>query len=258
VFKVKSKKFITYLVFILATILVANLIPQFRNLTADIFKYPLYIVSWIGREIHAAVFFHRNFRENERLKKEIDLLRRRSDVAQELAIENKRLRSLLNFKQNSALRMVACRVIGRDPSNWSSVVIIDKGKKHGIKPSLAVITERALAGKVIEVGDSTSKVMLINDPNLSVSAILQRSRSEGAVSGTLQNLLIMRYLSADVDIKVSDVVISSGLSQIYPTGIMIGEVSFIGTEFSGLARYALIKPAVNFSTLEEVLVVLGE
>ena len=98
--------------------------------------------------------------------------------------------------------------------------------------------------------------MLITDPNFGVSAVLQRSRQEGLVSGTLGNLLIMRYLSADTDIKVSDAVVTSGLSQIFPKGIIIGRVKEIGTAFSGLSRFAMIRPEVDSSTLEEVLVVV--
>lgn len=254
--KYKFKRLITYLIFSLITILFASLIPLFRNSSTDAFKFPLNIFTWFSREMRAIIFYHRNFIENERLKKEISSLRQRINTAEELSLENKRLRALLSFKQNSLFTLVAARVIARDPSNWSSVIIIDKGKRDGIKPSLAVITKQGLVGKVIEVGNVTSKIMLITDPNLGVSALLQRSRQEGLVSGTLENLLIMRYLSADIDIKVSDVVITSGLSQIYPKGIIIGRVIEIGREYSGLQHFAMIKPEVNFSALEEVLVVV--
>lgn len=256
--KIKFKKLITYLIFFFIVILLARLIPIFRNSLTDYFKYPLNIFIWANREIRAIVFYHRFFLENERLKKEIDSLKQKINAVEEVYLENRRLKNLLSFKQNSSYSLVASRVIARDPSNWSSVIVIDKGKRHGIKSSAAVITERGLVGKVIEVGDTTSKIMLITDPNLGVSALLQRSRGEGLVSGTLQNLLIMRYLSPDIDIKVSDIVITSGLSQIYPKGIIIGKVIEIGTEFSGLSRYAVIKPEVKFSSLEEVLVVINK
>jgi rod shape-determining protein MreC len=206
--------------------------------------------------MRALVFFHRNFIENERLKKEISALKFRINAAQELYLENRRLKNLLSFKQNSPLSLIAARVIARDPSNWSSVIIIDKGRRDGVRSSLAVITERGLVGKVVEAAESTSKILLIIDPNVGVSAVIQRNRQEGLISGTLENLLIMRYLSTDIDIKISDVIITSGLSQIYPKGVIIGRVSEIETEFSGLSRFAMIKPEVNFSSLEEVLVVV--
>jgi len=254
--KKKFKSLITYLVFFLVTVLIACLIPAVRNIATDTLKFPLNIFTLLNREIRAIIFYHRNFVENEKLKKEAALLRQQLSMAEESARENRRLKSLIGFKQNTPLGLVAARVIARDPSNWSSVIIIDKGKDNGLRPSLAVITEKGLVGKVTEVGKTTSKIMLITDPNLGVSALLARSREEGLVSGTLENLLIMRYLPKDVDMKVSDIVISSGLSQIFPKGIIIGKVIEVGTEFSGLSRFAIIKPAVNLSTLEEVLVII--
>lgn len=254
--KKKFKKVTTCLIFILISIILSYSIPLFRKSATDTLKYPLSLFAWVNREIRAIIFYRRFFSENEKLKKEISSLRQKIARAEELSIENKRLQNLLSFKQKSPHTLVASKIIARDPSNWSSVIIIDKGKRDGIKPSLAVITDQGLVGKVMETGNTTSKIMLINDPNLGVSAILKRSRQEGLVSGMLKNLLIMRYLSVDIDIEVSDVVITSGLSQIFPKGLTIGSVIEIGSEFSGLSRFAIVKPAVDFSSLEEVLVVL--
>jgi rod shape-determining protein MreC len=98
--------------------------------------------------------------------------------------------------------------------------------------------------------------MLINDPNFGVSAIVQRSRQEGLISGTLGGSLIMKYLPKDADIQISDVIITSGLTPIYPKGLLIGKVLTLGEELSGLTRYAIIKPAVNLSNIEEVLIII--
>lgn len=98
--------------------------------------------------------------------------------------------------------------------------------------------------------------MLINDPDFGVSAVVQRSRQEGLVSGTLGNNLIMRYLPKDADIKVSDIIVTSGLTGKYIKGLLIGRVVEIGDEFSGLSRYCLIKPAVSLSNIEEVLIII--
>jgi rod shape-determining protein MreC len=113
-----------------------------------------------------------------------------------------------------------------------------------------------LVGRVNEVTALTSKVTLINDPNISVSAMLQRSRQEGLVSGTLGNYLIMRYLPEDVDAKVGDIVVTSGLNELYPKGVLIGTVAEINKEFSGLSRYAIVRPAVTLSGVEELLIIV--
>ncbi len=85
--------------------------------------------------------------------------------------------------------------------------------------------------------------------------MLQRSRQEGLISGTLGNYLIMRYLPEDVDAKPGDIIITSGLNVMYPKGLLIGTVSEINKEFSGLSRYAIVKPAVKLSGIEEVLII---
>jgi rod shape-determining protein MreC len=152
--------------------------------------------------------------------------------------------------------VVPARVIGRSADNWSSIVIIDKGSYNGIRRGFVAINYLGLVGRVIEVGDTASKIMLINDPSLGVSSVVQRSRQEGLVSGTLGRSLIMKYLPKDADIQPSDTIVTSGLTSAYPKGLLIGTVVSIGEEFSGLSRYAIIMPAVNLSSIEEVLIII--
>ncbi len=121
---------------------------------------------------------------------------------------------------------------------------------------MVVINLRALVGRVAESEDNSSKVLLVNDPSLGISSIVQRSRQEGLVSGTLGSNLIMRYLPEDADIIVNDLIVTSELSRIYPKGLLVGKVINIGKEFSGLNRYAVVKPAVDCSEIEEVLVII--
>ncbi|MFC1675272.1 rod shape-determining protein MreC, partial [Candidatus Omnitrophota bacterium] len=146
------------------------------------------------REISGMALYHRNMSWNRILKAEVGLLKNKLNALEELKLENARLRDLLDFKERSALKVVPSFIIGRSTDNWSSVVLINKGKRHGIKEGMTAVSHLGLAGRVIESAGGSSKVMLINDPNLGVSAIDQRSRQEGLVSGTLGNSLIMRYL----------------------------------------------------------------
>jgi rod shape-determining protein MreC len=121
---------------------------------------------------------------------------------------------------------------------------------------MAVINYAGFVGRVIEAEKYTAKILLISDPGLGVSAQGQRSRQEGLVCGTLGRNLIMRYLPEKADIKAGDVIVTSGLNSAYPKGLLLGTVTEIGREFSSLSRYAAIEPAVDFSALEEVLVVV--
>jgi len=256
VFKFKKKSLIYCVVFVFFLLLLSSLIPALRTPAFTILKYPLGLFTLAGREVEGVVFYHRNFVQNEKLKKEIDFLKLKLNSVNEIYLENNRLKNLLAFKQKAPFKVVSARVIGRSSDNWSSTAIIDKGSYQGIRRGFVVVTYLGLVGKVIETTDSTSKIMLINDPGLGVSAMVQRSRQEGLVSGTLGGSLIMKYLPKDADIQTSDVVITSGLTEAYPKGLLIGRVVTIGEEFSGLSRYCQIKPAVNLSSIEEVLVII--
>lgn len=201
------------------------------------------------------IFYHRNMVESERLNNQVNLLRGKLNNSKELFLENQRLNNLLSFKQKSSFKVIAAKVISRPPDAWGSAVIIDKGSFHGIKTGMPAITYIGLAGRVTEVNNSSAKIILLNDPNLSVSALLRRTRQEGLVCGTLGAYLIMRYLPLDCDLQIGDEVITSGLNSAFPKALLIGTVADIGKEFSGLSRFCLIKPAVNLSNLEELLLV---
>ncbi len=255
-FKPSRKTLINSTVIILVVLLLANSLSCLKNPLQKIFKPHLSFISLLKREVGGIIFYHRNMINNERLNNETGFLRSQLFGLREVYLENKRLKDLLIFKQKSALRLIAARVIGRPADSWSSNVIIDKGKYNGIKPGMVVVNAKGLVGRVSESVDNTSKVLLINDPGLGISSIVQRSRQEGLVSGTLGTNLIMRYLPDDSDIFVNDLIVTSELSQIYPKGLLIGKVIKIGQELSGLNRYAIVKPAVDCSAIEEVFVII--
>lgn len=255
-FKLPRKTLINCVIVISALCLAFNFLSCFKNPTQKVFKPQLVLINLVKREFLGIVFYHRNMIQTAKLQNEVNLLRWRLFGLRELSQENIRLKNLLNFKQSSPLRLVAARVIGRSVDSWSSSVIIDKGRYNGIKSKMAVISPQGLVGSVVECMDNTSRVLLINDPNQGIFCIVQRSRQEGLVSGTLGSNLIMRYLPEDAAIVVGDVIVTSELSQIYPKGLLLGRVVNIGREFSGLNRYALIKPVVELSRIEEVLVII--
>jgi rod shape-determining protein MreC len=256
VFKLPRKTLISFILLVCSVFLLSNCLSSFKNPTQKIFKPHLSFIGLVKREVSGIIFYHRNMVQAERLEDVVNLLRWRLFDLRELSQENTRLKNLLNFKQKSPLRLVAARVIGRSLDSWSSMVIIDKGKYNGIKPGMAVIATQGLVGSILESADNTSQVLLINDPNQGISSIVQRSRQEGLVSGTLGSNLIMRYLPDEAQIMAGGVIVSSELSQIYPKGLLVGRVVNIGKDFSGLNRYALVRPAVDLVNIEEVLVII--
>lgn len=202
------------------------------------------------------IFYHRNMVANRRLSGETDLLKRKLVDAEEARLENIRLRELMGFKKNSSYKVVSAAVIGRSPSSWSSSLIIGKGSSHGIRKGYVCVGFLGLIGRVVETSPSTSKVMLINDPNLCVSSLSQRSRQEGLICGSLSGVLMMKYLTKESDIKASDMIVTSGLTDTFPKGIVVGTVTEVREEMSGVSRYAIVRPAVDLSTVEEVLVII--
>jgi len=256
VFKFNKKQLIRFTALLAAFITLSGSIVIIRTPGLNLSRYPLAFLAGIRREIGGIVFYHRNLVRNEILDKEIDFLKQKIRELNDIYAENQRLKGLLEFKQKTPYHVVACRVIGRSPDNWMSLVTVDKGSNQGIRRGLVVITYAGLVGRVTETTPSASKITLINDPDFSVSALIQRSRQEGLVSGTLGAYLIMKYLPKDADVKVDDAILTSGLSGNFPKGLSIGKVVEIGEEFSGLSHYALIRPVVNLSAIEEVFVII--
>jgi len=256
VFKLSRKTLINFIFVLIAVFLVANSLSCLKSPVQKVFKPHLSLIGLAKRELFGVIFYHRNMLKAESLQKDVDLLRWRLFDLREFILENNRLKNLVNFKQKSPLRLVAARVIGRAMDSWSSTVLIDKGKYHGLRSGMVVICPQGLIGNIIESTEDTSKVLLINDPNQGIYSIVQRTRQEGLVNGTLGGNLIMRYLPFDAAIAVGDIIVTSGLSQSYPKGLLLGQVVSIGREFSGLNRYALVKPLVDLGSIEEVLVII--
>lgn len=180
---------------------------------------------------------------------------------EELAAENARLRELLEFKESTVTQeLKAAQIIGKEPGNWFEVFTIDLGANDGIQAGMPVVTPRGLVGRVEEVGLSWAKVMSIIDVRSSVSAIMERTRDTGVVKGTIGSddltaTLTMNYLPLDTDIIEGDSVLTSGYDEVYPKGLVIGNVTS-STDQSG-GKLVVVEPSVDFRRLEEVLVVVS-
>jgi rod shape-determining protein MreC len=256
VFKPSKKNLIHAAAILAAVFLLSAVLPALRPYALNVLRFPFSIFSFAGREAVGMITYHRNMVERQGLEQEIASLRQQVKSLDEIAFENRRLQNLLGFREQNRQRTVAARVIARAPDNWLSVIIVDKGSSTGVRRNAVVITPAGLLGRVVDTSPNLSKVALVNDPDFSVSAIVQRSRQEGLVSGTLGTSLIMKYLPRESDVKVDDVVVTSGLTGICPKGILVGKVTSIGEEFSGLSHYAIIRPSVNLSNVEEVLIII--
>jgi rod shape-determining protein MreC len=194
--------------------------------------------------------------ENARLAAEVARLKEENARLRPAAEEASRLRSLLALKQSEPFASVAARVIGRDPSHWFSSLLVDRGTRDGVRRNDPVVTSEGLVGRVIEVGGSWSRVLLIVDPRSAVSVVVVRSRETGVAEGLGRPLLRVTYLSRDASIQPGDLVETSGLGQIYPRGVPVGTVVGVSRPPGDLFQEAVVRPAVDLGHLDDVLILL--
>ena len=196
--------------------------------------------------------------ENMRMKRDLDSLKRENYLYQEALSTNQRLQQLLQFKNTTDQPVIAAQVIGMDPTGWFQSVIIDKGKNAGIKLNMPVVNADGVVGKLVAVSYNYSKVLLIIDQNSAVDCIIQRSRDNGIVKGLSSKVCTLDYVLKASDVHVGDIVVTSGLGGIFPKGIPVGEVIDVQDPAGELFKEIKIKPVVDFSKLEELLIILKE
>jgi rod shape-determining protein MreC len=196
--------------------------------------------------------------ENKRLKVEINRLVMENSRNRELLSTYKRLQQLLKVKDVAKDDVIASQVIGRDPTGWFKSVIIDKGKHSGIKENMPVINEKGVVGQVVSVSYNYSKVLLLIDQNSAVDSIIERSRDSGIVKGVSSDLCTLDYVLKTNDVRVGDIAVTSGLDRVFPKGHHIGEIIEVKDAPGELFKDIKIKPSVDFTRLEEVLVILRE
>jgi len=197
--------------------------------------------------------------EYNQLKAQNDELILRSILFEELEEENAQLRALLGeYETRAAMNPVLARVIASESGNYFSTFTINKGKKDGIDSQMAVITSEGLIGYVYEVFDTTAKVITIIDDQASLAALIESSRDQGAVKGTLgstgEPLCRMYYLSADSVPRPGDRVITSGVGVSFPKGLLIGYVRESTRAIEDNKHYIVVEPAADFEHIENVLV----
>lgn len=266
----KSKMFITLviLVFIAGCIAAIAASSKRADITQNVIGVlvtPLQSVATGAKNSVDGFFsyfseFDRLKKENEELKQKVNDLSGKLLDYEKYKQENERLQSLLALKSTKSLLNVdVARVIAREPGNWSTVFIIDKGTLSGIEKKAAVVTKEGLVGFVSEVGANWAKVSTILEPETSIGGIIVTTSDVGIIEGSLQLMkdgkCKMSYLSRNAKINIGDRVETSGFGQTYPRGIVIGEIVQTVVESHGLSQYAVIKPLVDFNALKEVMVV---
>lgn len=217
----------------------------------DLIRLPLRLATNSFNDFFAIINYRRLSKENRLLKEKLNFITTQLVQLREAQQENERLNALFSFKKKMQFATMPVKVIGKDSSNWTNTLILDKGKLDGIVVDTPVVSSAGLVGKIIETGQKSSRAILLTDPNSRVSVIVQRTREEGILYGLGRNLCRLRYLPVGAEVKSGDFVVSSGFGGVYPKGLLVGTVVKVGVEDDGLSSYAIIKPQVELEKIEE-------
>jgi rod shape-determining protein MreC len=193
--------------------------------------------------------------ENKQLKDELARLTNDRARLDELQAEQRHLSELLDLKDVLELRAVAANVIGSDATGLSHTLLLGTGSYGGIRAGMAVLSNQGVVGKVIATSPHSSRVLLMDDHNSALDGFDERSRARGIVAGMVDDGVILKYVDRSQDIKAGDTVITSGLDGIFPRGLLVGTVKSVHREGPGLFLAVSVTPAVDFRSLEQVLVV---
>ena len=192
--------------------------------------------------------------ENKSLKRTIHSLVEENRNLREDAKQNERLRALLDFKESLPYSTTGAGIVGYHMERWTRTVMIDKGSSGGIEKDHGAIASGGVVGRIIEVNAGSSRVLLTTDLRSNIDVIIERSRVKGVVEGNGTDGLVMKYVRQVDEVQVGDQVITSGLSGVFPKGLVVGEVTRVEKSGDNFFKHVEVRPAVDLGKLEEVLV----
>jgi rod shape-determining protein MreC len=200
--------------------------------------------------------------ENDSLKQRVQELEVEIQQKEELADENERLKSLLELKEQSKYKVLPARIIGRDTSAWFTSSIINRGSLDGVKLNMAVVTNGGLVGRITAVSPLTSQIDLITRDKSGLGGVigeLSTSNAIGVIVGTgKKEILEMNYVPGSIEVKVGEMVYTTGQDGIYPAGLKLGEIVEVISGSATVAHKIMIKPSANLSSMQEVGVLIYE
>jgi rod shape-determining protein MreC len=194
--------------------------------------------------------------ENRRLKKENALLTQEIIQYREGYLEGIRLQKLLALKEKVKYPTITARVIDRDQTSIIKTILINKGTSHGLRVDLPVVADQGVVGRIIESSWHASKILLLIDENSNIDALVEETRIQGILQGTGSSGCSLKYIPKTETVALGNIVISSGLSGLFPKGLLLGVVKNADKTNSGLFQKIDIAPFVDFARLEEVTVIV--
>lgn len=196
--------------------------------------------------------------ENAAMREELVRLRAENQRLREVARENAWLRDALGFRKQAERPMVAAEVISRPPNQWLSTLTIDKGSDDHVVPGTAVVAPAGIVGQVMSVTRTTATVLLLTDARSTVGGVVQRTGDLVLVQGVgaLEEQAVVKPLNRNAGLRPGDVILTSGVSRIYPKGLPIGRIVRVEPGDYALAQSGVLEPAVDLSRIQAVFLLL--
>ncbi len=195
--------------------------------------------------------------ENDQLRKQLARADEMKNEWVEARLANDRLRRLMDLGGGFSQALVYAEVIGRDPTAWFKTVVINKGHRDTVAVGMPVMVPEGIVGQVVSVSGHYAKVLLIVDQNSAVDALVQRTRARGVIKGEFADQCRLEFVLRKEDVQVGDTVVSSGLDNVFPKGLRIGEIKDVTSDATEMFYTISVGPYVDFEKLEEVLVVVS-
>jgi rod shape-determining protein MreC len=224
------------------------------ELTAPVSKSLQMTYQGAHRLFSNYITLHRSQAENQQIREQLAQLQGQLTQYHEAYLENLRLRRLLDFKDSVKAEALPAQIVGHDPTGWFQTVFVDKGSADGVEPDMPVVNDEGVVGRILDVSDRYSRVLLVTDPGNAVDALIQRNRIRGILAGKDTGTCLLKYVRGNLDVQVGDLVITSGQDGIYPKGLRLGKVRAVFKDPVGLFQMLEVDPAVRLNVLEEVLV----
>jgi len=262
--KFLDRKYFSAIIIVAVVVLLLNIVPGFsKKLGNFVFKVFSPIRIFVARIGDKTIGFFEIIINIKNLNREnIELRQQNKELEggivklKELERENEELKQALKISSENQNILEKALIVGKDVQGIQDWILINRGKKHGIEKDLAVVSkEMALVGRVVEVMDSFSKVMLITNKDCVVAAIAEKSRAQGLVKKEEKGGLFMDFIPRTERLETGERIITSGMDKIYPKAILIGKIEKIDLSQNQLFQKITIIPAVDFGKLESVFII---
>jgi rod shape-determining protein MreC len=196
--------------------------------------------------------------EKDNLLKELQDYRSIAYQNREAVATNARLRKLLDFRNTIDLPTVATQIVGKDPSLWFRSVVVDRGSGDGVLKGMPVVTGDGIVGQVYSTSPHFAKVLLAIAPSSALDVLIQESRVRGILKGTGETTYRLEYVLKTVDVAEGDHIVTAGYGGLFPTGVPVGIITRVEKKRRGMFLDIEVTPAVDFETLEDLLVIEQE